>query len=192
VFADEAAPAVASQSRGEVVALNWARHTARVVHQYFLPPSAHRQLAGSQGSVQLLADEHVFVGWGQLPFFSEYTYTGKLVYMGSLPGSDESYRTYKCTWRGLPEGPPQIAAQPGGGGAAAEVYASWNGATQVASWQLLAGASPHALSPSGPPVARQGFETAIAATSPGPYYAVRALDARGKGLGISQAVTASG
>jgi hypothetical protein len=192
VFADEAAPAEASQSRGEVVALDWARHAARMVHQYFLPASTTPKLAGSQGSVQKLADANVFIGWGQLPYFSEYTYAGKLVYMASLPGPDESYRAYTGTWTGLPEGPPQVAAQPGQRGASAEVYASWNGATLVASWQLLAGASPTALSASGQPVTRRGFETEIAASNRGPYYAVQALDAQGEVLGTSNAITASG
>jgi hypothetical protein len=85
--------------------------------------------------------------------------------------------------------PPAIAvrAVPG----ANDVYASWNGATQVAFWQLLAGAQPSSLAPSGGAVARQGFETLLATTNAGPYYAVQALDRSGRLLGTSQAVTAS-
>ena len=57
----------------------------------------------------MLADGNVFVGWGQLPYFSEYTASGKLLYLGSLHAPDESYRTYRDPWVGLPLTKPSIA-----------------------------------------------------------------------------------
>jgi hypothetical protein len=68
-----------------------------------------------------------------------------------------------------------------------DVYASWNGATGVAAWQLLAGASSSSLAAIESPVARQGFETRLATTNAGPYYAVQPLDAAGNVLGTSRA-----
>ncbi len=66
------------------------------------------------------------------------------------------------------------------------MYASWNGATQVSAWRVLAGASPHGLKAvaEGP---RTRFETAIGlpAGTAGPYVAVQALDASGRVLGTS-------
>jgi hypothetical protein len=69
------------------------------------------------------------------------------------------------------------------------VYASWNGATEVASWRVLAGSSPAALRPAAS-APRSGFETAIAvAGAPaGAYVAVQALDAAGTVLASSRAV----
>jgi hypothetical protein len=65
------------------------------------------------------------------------------------------------------------------------VYASWNGATQVSRWQVLAGSSPQHLAvvASAPP---DGFETAIGLGS-GSYaeFEVRALDSAGSPLGTS-------
>ena len=113
MFADEATPPEANQSRGVIISLDWAKHTASLVHQYFLP---HPALAGSQGSIQMLADGNVFVGWGQLPYFSEYTAAGKLLYLGSLHAPDESYRTYKDPWVGLPLTKPSIALAKASGG----------------------------------------------------------------------------
>jgi hypothetical protein len=182
LFDDEAAPAEGRQSRGLILRLDWARHTAKVVRQYLLP---RPQLAGSQGNVEIEPDGNVFVGWGQLPYFSEYEPSGKLLYEGVLPGPDGSYRAFRQPWVGSPTDRPRAVAKPAAHGASAEVYVSWNGATQVASWQLLAGSRPGALSPSGAPVARQGFETAIATASAGPYYAVEALDDAGHVLGSS-------
>jgi hypothetical protein len=183
VFADEASPPESKQSRGVVIALDWGKHTANVAHEYFLP---HPALAGSQGSVQILANGNVFVGWGQLPYFSEYSPSGKLLYLGALHAPDESYRTYKQTWEGLPQTKPSIAVVPGVTAGALDVGGSWNGATNVVSWQLLQGSSPSTLAPAGTPVPSQGFETAFAAeASQGPYYEVEALGKAGEVLGTS-------
>jgi hypothetical protein len=70
------------------------------------------------------------------------------------------------------------------GGSALSVAASWNGATQVASWRVLAGASSGALVPVAT-AAKAGFETTVTAPSPGPYVAVQALDGSGAVLGTS-------
>jgi hypothetical protein len=67
-------------------------------------------------------------------------------------------------------------------------YASWNGATAVAQWRLLAGASPRALSPLAT-ASRSGFETAIATPGPEPFLAVQALDASGVVLGTSHTIS---
>jgi hypothetical protein len=67
-----------------------------------------------------------------------------------------------------------VRASPGG----ATVYASWNGATGIARWRVLAGPSANALAPvaSAP---RSGFETAIGVTGAYAVYEVQALDGAG-------------
>jgi len=187
VFDDEAAPPVGKQSRGLLLALNWKTHTATVVKQYLLP---HPALAGSQGNVERLANSNLFVGWGQLPYLSEYTPSGQLLYFASLVGPDESYRTYRAPWTGEPTYPPSVVATTEKNGV--NVGASWNGATTVVAWQLLAGPSPVALTPVGGPVAKSGFETVIHTNDTQPYYAVEALGANGQLLATSPAVAANG
>lgn len=61
------------------------------------------------------------------------------------------------------------------------LYASWNGATAVAQWRALAGASTHALLPAAT-VARSGFETTIALPTAPAFVEVQALDADGQVL----------
>ena len=56
----------------------------------------------------------------------------------------QNFRTFLAPWSGQPPTPPSVAAQPAGAGGVT-VEASWNGATDVASWKVLAGASPSAL-----------------------------------------------
>jgi hypothetical protein len=67
------------------------------------------------------------------------------------------------------------------------VWASWNGATDVAAWQVLAGSSTSALSPVAT-APRHGFETAIAVSGTPRYVQVRALAADGTVLSASSAV----
>lgn len=188
VFDDEAAPVEGTQSRGLLLSLNFKEHTASVVHEYLLHEPA---LAGSQGSVQVEPNGNVFVGWGQLPYFSEYTSSGELLYEGSFTGADESYRAYRSPWIGLPKTNPSLAVVPAAAGGL-EALASWNGATQIVSWQLLSGSSPSTLAPVGSPVAKSSFQTALPVASEAPYYAVAAIDRAGKTLGTSNAVQASG
>ena len=65
-----------------------------------------------------------------------------------------------------------------------EVYASWNGATEVSSWEVLAGPRPGQIEPLGS-VPRNGFETAMSVQTTHPYVAVRAKDRSGQVLGTT-------
>jgi hypothetical protein len=143
-------------------------------------------VAGSQGSVQVLPNGHVFVGWGNQNYFSEFAGNGTLVLDGQLPVGCHSYRAFCQQWSGQPTSPPDVVAvaNPPGG---AVVYASWNGATSVARWTVLAGSSPNSLSAVGSQP-RTGFETSIAVNSSGPYFSAVALDVTGKQIGRAKPV----
>ena len=68
------------------------------------------------------------------------------------------------------------------------VYASWNGNTDVASWEVLTGPDADHLSK----VATQpwaGIETTIHLKDPPAAVAVRALDKNGDELGVSDTLT---
>jgi hypothetical protein len=68
------------------------------------------------------------------------------------------------------------------------VYVSWNGATEVVSWQLLQGPSKTDLRPVRV-VSKTGFETRIPlGTDNAGWVAVRGLDRRERALGRSTAV----
>jgi hypothetical protein len=142
-------------------------------------------LANSQGNDQLLPDGNSFVGWGALPYMSEFSPTGKLVFDARIAAPGSSYRAFTYPWTGTPATPPALALR-STGAETLTAYASWNGATGVSAWQLLAGPSPTQLAPiETAPSA--GFETAIAAKSVQPYFAVAALDAAGQTLATSAA-----
>jgi hypothetical protein len=67
------------------------------------------------------------------------------------------------------------------------IYVSWNGATEVATWQVLAGGDPDKLEPAGS-APRKGFETALTLYTGEPYVAVEAKDSSGRVLGTSEVV----
>ena len=69
------------------------------------------------------------------------------------------------------------------------VYASWNGATAVASWKVLGGSG--GGSPAVATAAKSGFETAIPVKAGGQQFTVQALDANGRVLGTSRPFRAS-
>jgi hypothetical protein len=184
VFDNGGVPIVHPQSRAVVLSLNARTRTETLVRQY---EHAKPLKAGSQGSVQGLANGNMLVGWGPEPYVSEYTPAGALVWDAILAGSTNTYRAYRFAWTATPAGPPSVAAGPGASGTT-NVYASWNGATTVASWRVLGGVAPGALSPvaSG---AFAGFETTIPIAGQPPYVAVQALDASGNVLGTSAPVS---
>ena len=54
------------------------------------------------------------------------------------------YRAFRFPWSATPAAPPAIALK-ATGAATTTVYASWNGATGVAAWRVLGGATPASL-----------------------------------------------
>ena len=187
LFDNGAFPQVHRESRAIEVALNLQSMTATLVRSY---EHVNPLVAGSQGNVQALAGGDWMVGWGQAGYLSEVDAAGQVLFNAHLPPSWESYRTYALSWSGHPAQPPAVAVQaaPGGHGGAT-VYASWNGASEVASWRVLAGASPKAMVRVAS-AARTAFETAIpvSSVSAGAYVAVQALSASGVLLGSSTVV----
>ncbi|HEV3228868.1 MAG TPA: arylsulfotransferase family protein [Solirubrobacteraceae bacterium] len=196
LFDDESFGQTASvPSRGLVLKLDNRDRSATVVHQYLhIPPTFGRQ---GQGNLQTLGNGDAFVGWGAdagsttEPYvaMSEFTAQGQLLFDAQFKRPVESYRALRQAWTGTPAAPPDVAAQSTGAGQTT-VYASWNGATQVARWQVLAGSDAGHLASAGAPAPRTGFETAIAVPSAGPFFEVQALDAAGRILGTSRPVQA--
>jgi hypothetical protein len=178
------APATEHESRALRIRFNFKTKRATLVQAYTNTPSV---LSPSEGSVQVLSDANTFVGWGGVPWFSEFATSGKQLFSMRFPAPLQSYRAYRFPWWGQPATPPQAAVSSSPSGST--VYASWNGATTVASWQVFAGPSPGLLVPVGQ-FPRTSFETAMPVTSSGPYFSVRALGSNGQVLGTSLTVPA--
>ncbi len=185
LFDDEGAPPVKPPSRGEIIKLDLKAKAATLAAQLVRSPGP--LITNSQGNTQSLPGGGWIVGWGGLPNLTEFNAHGEVIYDAQLPAGENSYRVYREPWSAQPTEAPAIAAKTTG--AATAVYASWNGATTVASWQLLSGASATHLNPVST-TPKGGFETVIPATA-APFLQVRALSASGKVLGTSKAVRPS-
>ncbi|HEV3379905.1 MAG TPA: arylsulfotransferase family protein [Trebonia sp.] len=182
LFDDGASPQMEPQSRGIILKLDLTKMTA-TLQQAFTSPAG--LLADNQGSMQLLPGGGALVGWGAEPYYTEFAADGSVTMNGELPNGDQSYRAFTGDWAGYPTDKPAVAvrANPAQGTA---VYVSWNGATEVETWRVLAGKHPSSLAAVATQP-RTSFETMIVANSTGPYFAVAAYDASGKQLGESAA-----
>jgi Arylsulfotransferase (ASST) len=185
VFDNAATPVQEPQSRGLVLRLDTDAMTVRLQRAYTHPAAL---LAPNQGSIQVLGDQGAFVGWGAEPYFSQFAADGRQLLDGRLPNNVQSYRAYLQDWVGAPDDKPALAVRPSAV-VGSTLYASWNGATQVAEWSVLAGADAGSLK-SVARAPRTGFETVISVASTGPVFVVAALDAQGKELGRSSPVSA--
>jgi hypothetical protein len=180
LFDDEAGPPIfAPYSRGLVLGLDVEHHTADVVHAYRLPGTVAP--ASSEGSVQTLPGHNVFVGFGASPYFSEFSADGSIRFEANLPKDDGSYREFTYPWHATPTTRPALTVKRTSGGHVS-LYATWNGATTVARWQVLAAGKPVAT------VSDRSFETRIDLGSSASTFAVRALSSSGKVLARSPEV----
>jgi hypothetical protein len=186
-FDDGSNPPIHSQSRGVRIALDFKTLQARLVSAYIHPNPP--LLAPSQGNMQTLSDQNALVGYGGVPAISEYAARGgSLLFDAHLPFDMSFYRAYRFPWNGRPLSPPAILATLNNTGEETIVHASWNGATEVASWRVLAGKHIGSLTARATIPAGNDFEISTTLPEKYAYLAVQALDAAGHVLGASKTV----
>jgi hypothetical protein len=179
VFDNAAAPQEEPQSRALLLTLDTKRMRVTLEHAYTHRPAP--VVSHFLGNTQVLGDGGVFVGWGGAPYVTEFTRDGAIAFDARLPHGGQSYRSFRFPWVGRPSDRPSLGARAG------RVYASWNGATEVASWRLLEGAAGSDLRATQT-VPRTGFETPIAVGAQTRSAAVVALDRAGAPIGTSRTV----
>jgi hypothetical protein len=182
-FKDGGGPRAVEESRGIVLELDEERMRASLVREYTHPD---KQYAHASGNMQVLPNGNVFIGWGRAEVFSESSKDGELLFSASFPPKIGTYRAFRFPWSGYPKDRPAVVAKRVSEDEV-RVYASWNGATEVAAWEVLAGPRPDELESLGS-VPRDGFETAILARTAKPYVAVQAKHSSGRILGTSKPI----
>jgi hypothetical protein len=169
--------------------LDTARKRARLVGA--VPSHASSEngrgyFPGAVGSARFQSNGDWLVNWGTTGRITQMTRTGRVKFRVRL--HDCTYRAVRADgWRGRPSGRPRILARRGRSGAV-HVWASWNGATEIRRWRVLAGDDPTALTP-----VRGGFrfadlETRMRLRVASSHVAAQALDASGTVLGTSGTV----
>ncbi|KAL2844253.1 ASST-domain-containing protein [Aspergillus pseudodeflectus] len=137
------------------------REFVHPVHLQAQSQGSVQVLDASQFSPSASSDVgNVFIGWGRCPTFTEHTATGETVldvqfspwHSADIPDALDNYRAYKMDWVAMPWWDPEVAlawrqsgededgdgdeGDSGSSNSTLVVYASWNGATEVAGWVL--------------------------------------------------------
>jgi hypothetical protein len=180
-------PKAIEASRDIVLELDEQKMKATLVREYIHPDKLK---ADASGNAQVLENGNVFVGWGRALAVSEFSHDGTLLFDARLQPDNRSYRAFRFPWNGRPSDRPTAVAERTSE-EEVNVCASWNGATEVASWEALVGPNPGKLKSLGS-IPRDGFETAMVVRSTDPYVAARAKDRSGRVLGTSEAVEPRG
>jgi hypothetical protein len=82
-------------SRVVTVRLNPQNRTATLLASENQPEGLS---APSQGNAQTTQDGNLVVGWGALPYFSEFSRSGSLLFNAEFPAGVNSYRAYQQQW----------------------------------------------------------------------------------------------
>ncbi|KAK5163442.1 uncharacterized protein LTR77_010624 [Saxophila tyrrhenica] len=146
----------------------------------------------ARGSVQMLDNGNAFVGWAKHSLQSEHAPDGRTLMQAQFRHEGaNTYRAYKYEWVGRPQAPPDVHSAAIDGvkeEVNTIVHVSWNGATEVHSWNL------YKTNPNGEgrelvgSTLRQGFESMISYQGYASYVVVEALDADGNALGESRTI----
>ena len=181
-----------SYTRGLRIKLDQQKMMAELIAEYINPNNI---FSVSQGSFQTLENGNSFMGYGNSPAMTEYSYNGTaLCDMHFGPqnrfgaGDAMSYRSYKYEWHGWPNTHPDTKILRNDQDDWT-FYVSWNGATEVVHWILQGAADSEADDEEWEDLEgmdKVGFETGfeIETSYPG-YLRVIGLDNKGEVLGYS-------
>jgi hypothetical protein len=184
-FDDGSNPPIHSQSRAIRIKLDLKTREARLASVY--THTGAPLLAASQGNMQTLANGNTLVGYGGVPAISEFSKGGSLLFDAHQPLDMSFYRAFRFPWRGRPSSSPAVLASLNNTGEETIVHASWNGATDVSAWRVLAGMQSGSLTAQAT-IPAVGFESSTTLPGKYSYVAVQALDAAGHVFGISPTV----
>lgn len=183
VFDNGDSPNEEKQSRGVLLRADTATSRATLVDSFVNPTSVLR--APAQGNTLALPKGDWLLGYGNLPNFTEYDSSGHVLLDGTLGRGVQDFRTYLSPWSALPADPPVVVARRTGSGVS--VWASWNGATNVASWRILAGEAPTSLTQRAK-IPDSGFQSSTTLPGKYAYLAVQALSASNRPLRSSPVI----
>ena len=164
--------------------LDVAKRRARLVSSFSsrgISPHREGYFPGWVGSARLTSDGDLLVDWGPNRRITEIGRDGRVGLLLKL--QRWSYRAFPARWVGRPDGAPRLAARRRG--SLVDVWMSWNGATQISRWRVLAGGKPVATVPFA------DLETKATVRTSQAQVAVEALDAAGNVLGRSALTSAA-
>lgn len=182
LFNDNNDEATANISAGLQITLDTQTWTATLDAKYYDP--ALEIAAPAEGGYQPLPDGHVLLCYGIQPYLIEFNGTQSPVWTAKWGvEGDGSYRAYRVNFTGTPTTLPDVAVE-GKDNGTYSVYASWNGATEVAQWKIAGCGTTDVV------VDKTGFETSYTGEC-GSAVQAFALSGSGEVLGSSLVVDTS-
>ncbi|MDI2131753.1 arylsulfotransferase family protein [Yinghuangia seranimata] len=133
------------------------------------------------GGNQVLPNGNRLITFGAKGAVVEVTPNGTVVFESQIPAGTAVTRTQRAEWTSTGNSEVNLSAQTVYTGGKIPLYASWNGATELVSWQVSVGPDKDHLTPSFTTPATRletRFEAPFAPSDVG--YAVTALDKDGK------------
>ncbi len=94
-FFDDESGGGLGYSRAVTVRLDLQTHVATLIKSDNQPEGL---VAGVMGNAQTTRNGDLFVGWGSLPYISEFSPSGKLLFNAELPVGITTYRAYRLPW----------------------------------------------------------------------------------------------
>ena len=173
---------------GMLLLLDTANMVCTLLKEYHSPK---KLLSASQGSMQLLPNRNVFMGFGSEPFIAEFAPDGTTVMhaqFGADPWLAMNYRAYRVgldEWKGLPDSVPAIWSYANGTDSGTDIYASWNGHTEIKRWRFYGGSANSDGLPAVGSAVKDGFETHFVGDKFSAWTRAEALDGAGNSLGRS-------
>ncbi|KAJ5082014.1 hypothetical protein N7532_011057 [Penicillium argentinense] len=177
---------IANVSSGFIVSLHTAASpmTATLIERYDRPDESLTRL---RGSVQILPNDNVLVSWSKQGYMSEFTRRGRSIMDASFASKRfNTYRAFKSNFTGFPSEQPVLKAFTYGVGASSAVtiaFVSWNGATEVRSWNFYDGSTQASIEAPVGNIKKDGFETLFTFNGLLENVWAEALDADGRSLG---------
>ncbi|KAJ7243328.1 ASST-domain-containing protein [Mycena rebaudengoi] len=164
--------------------------TVSLAKRYFPSPSTFSNFSLAEGSVEQYGNT-ILVGYGANPWVQAYDNDSESILFSAIIGPNDpalwtgalnNYRVFQTStlqFTGHPTAPPNVSIT------GDDIYVSWNGATHVASYNLLTGSSVDAVTTKIASVLKSGFEMHLSAAGSSDFISVAALAANGTTLGTS-------
>ena len=160
-------------------------HLVRTIGSERSSPTGAGHFAWAMGNAQRQGDGDMLVSWGTSGALTRVAPSGRVTF--GMQFERYTYRAVRSAWTGRPRGRPLVAARRDGRGSTT-VWASWNGATEISRWRVLAGSRPSALRRVARTFRFRGLETTMRVATSARYVAIVAVSAGGRALGRSRTV----
>lgn len=173
------------KSRGMLLSIDQDAKTAKLIQDFTNKNQTFGEFMGSAQAIDPSNETTNFMlGYGSEPYFAELDHEGNVLLDVQLALSDvTSYRVYRQKWEGKPTTDPDMSLN------GTHVYFSWNGATEVETWEVFTAENDTTDLDSWTKVAsakRTGFETMVNLSDVEDmdgYVRGKALNANGDELG---------